>query len=82
MGIVDFCNVVTQDYGDYEFVYSVSKMNENYYTNKTGVIPDVHIPWTPEHLERDVDLEYVLGLIEKSEQDRRNTRVAGTSTSR
>lgn len=82
MGIVDFCNVVTQDYGDYEFGYSVSKMPENYYTNKTGVMPHIHIPWTPEHLERDVDLEYVLGLTEKAGEDRRNARVTGTSTSR
>ncbi|WP_422122394.1 S41 family peptidase [Planococcus sp. X10-3] len=64
MGIVDFCNVVTMDYGDYEFGYSISKMDENYYTNETGVEPDIHIPWTPRHLEEDVDLEYVLGEIE------------------
>ena len=65
MGIVDFCNVVPQDYGEYEFGYSISKMNENYYTNETGVKPDIHIPWTPQHLKKDVDLEYVLDLIEE-----------------
>ena len=62
MGIVDYCNVVTKDYGDYQFVYSVSKMNEKYYCNETGVLPDIHIPWTPEHLEKDMDLAYVLNL--------------------
>ena len=25
-----------------------------------GVPVDVYIPWTPEHLEKDVDLEYIL----------------------
>lgn len=64
MGIVDFCNVVMMDYGEYEFGYSISKMNEKYYINETGVKPNVHIPWTPRHLEGDVDLEYVLGEIE------------------
>ncbi|MFD1030256.1 S41 family peptidase [Metaplanococcus flavidus] len=64
MGIVDFCNVVNVDYGDYEFGYSISKMHENYYTNETGVKPDIDIPWTPRHLEEDVDLKYVLEEIE------------------
>lgn len=64
MGIVDFCNVVTMDYGDYEFGYSVSKMHEKYYTNETGVTPHVHIPWTPGHLVEDEDLEWVMGEIE------------------
>ncbi|WP_033542142.1 S41 family peptidase [Planococcus sp. CAU13] len=65
MGIIDFCNVTTMDYGDYEFGYSISKMDEKYYTNETGVTPHVHIPWTPEHLEEDVDLEWVMGEIER-----------------
>ncbi|MTD31164.1 S41 family peptidase [Planomicrobium sp. YIM 101495] len=80
MGIVDFCNVVTQDYGAYEFVYSVSKMHEKYYTNATGVTPHVHIPWTPEHLERDVDLEYVLNLTKEHKEERGNAHVARAST--
>lgn len=66
MGFVDFCNVVTQ----------------NYYTNKTGVMPHIHIPWALEHLERDADLEYVLNLTKEHEGERRDARVARTSTSR
>lgn len=62
MGIIDYCNVATKDYGDYKFGYSVSKMNDKYHCNETGVLPDIHIPWTPKHLEEDVDLNYVLNL--------------------
>lgn len=63
MGIMDYFNVVTIDYGDFEFIYSISKMNNNYLTNGKGVAPDIYIPWTPEHLKTDVDLAYVKELI-------------------
>lgn len=65
MGIIDYFNVVTMDYGDYEFVYSISKMNQKYATNGKGIAPDIYIPWTPEQLEEDKDLAYVLHLIKK-----------------
>lgn len=61
-GIADFGHVVTMEYSDYEFVYSISKMNEKYYMNETGVLPDVHIPWTPQRLKEDFDLTHVLKL--------------------
>ncbi len=64
MGILDYCNVTTKDYGDYQFGYSVSKMDEKYYTNETGTLPHIHIPWTPQHLVEDVDLHYALSLCE------------------
>lgn len=63
MGIIDYCNVATEDYEKYEFMYSISKMNEKYFVNETGVLPDIYIPWTPEHLKEDKDLAYVLDLI-------------------
>lgn len=65
MGIIDYFNVVTVDYGDYEFVYSISKMNQKYTTNGKGISPDIYIPWTPAHLTEDKDLTYILDLIKK-----------------
>lgn len=65
MGILDYSNVVTKDYGEYVFGYATSKMHENYHCNETGVLPHIHVPWTPEHLKRDVDLDYVLELCKK-----------------
>ena len=64
MGILDYFNVTTKHYGDYEFGYSVSKLNEKYHTNETGTLPHIHIPWTPKHLVEDVDLHYALSLCE------------------
>ncbi|GKV57720.1 hypothetical protein NCCP2222_36670 [Sporosarcina sp. NCCP-2222] len=70
-GILDYFNVTTKDYGDYKFGYSVSKMYEKYHTNDTGTPPHLYIPWTPQHLVEDVDLNYALrlcdsGLLEES----------------
>ncbi|ASV70214.1 S41 family peptidase [Cytobacillus kochii] len=63
MGIMDYFNVVTIDYGNFDFGYGISKMHSNYYINGKGVEPHIYIPWTPDHLKRDVDLEYVLDCI-------------------
>lgn len=62
MGILDYFNVTTKDYGNYLFSYSVSRMYEKYHTNETGTLPHIHIPWTPQHLVEDVDLNYALSL--------------------
>lgn len=69
MGIIDYMNVVTVDYGDFEFVYSISKMNQKYATNGRGIAPDIYIPWTPEHLTEDKDLAYVLELIKNKNKE-------------
>ncbi|MEY9974655.1 C-terminal processing protease CtpA/Prc [Lysinibacillus sp. RC46] len=68
MGIMDFFNVVTVDFDDYEFVYSLSKMHENYHYNDTGVKPHIYIPWTPQHLHEDMDLNYVLRLCHQNQE--------------
>lgn len=68
MGIMDYFNVVTIDYGDFEFWYGISKMNSNYSINGKGVEPDIYIPWTPDHLKEDKDLAYVQELIRKGEK--------------
>lgn len=65
MGIMDYFNVVTVDYGQFEFWYGISKMHDNYSINGKGVEPDIYIPWTPDHLAEDKDLMYVQKLIEK-----------------
>lgn len=64
MGIMDYFNVITVQFDNYEFDYSMSKMNEKYHYNQTGVLPDIYIPWTPEHIEQDIDLQYIIELID------------------
>jgi C-terminal processing protease CtpA/Prc len=64
MGIMDYFNVVNVKYGKYEFDYSISKMDEKYHYNATGVEPDIYIPWSPQHIKEDLDLKYVLDIIQ------------------
>ena len=70
MGILDYFNVTTKNYGDFTLGYSTSKLNEKYFKNDTGEVPDIHIPWTPQHLVEDVDLNYVLNLRQQQLQKR------------
>lgn len=70
MGILDYFNATTKNYGDFELHYSISKLNEKYYKNDTGEVPDIHIPWTPQHLVEDVDLQYVLNHCQQHLQKR------------
>lgn len=68
MGILDFSNCTCAEFGAYTLLYPTSR---NLYLDKgirmrgNGVPVDIHIPWTPEHLKRDVDLDTVLELIRK-----------------
>ena len=53
------------DFGDYEFVFPTSRslaVDKGQGMNDKGMIPDIFIPWTPEHLEQDIDLEECLKL--------------------
>ena len=70
MGILDYFNVTTKHYGNFDFHYSISKLNEKYFKGDTGEIPDIHIPWTPQHLVEDVDLNYILNLSQQQLQKR------------
>lgn len=70
LGILDYSNCCFAEFGDDYLMYPTSRSLEidkgNGMTDR-GVEPDIYIPWTPEHLERDVDLDYVLKLIQTSE---------------
>lgn len=66
LGILDYSNCVMLHFGKYYFLYPTSRslaIDEGKGMNDVGVIPDIHIPWSEEHLQRDVDLDYVLSLI-------------------
>lgn len=67
MGIMDIFNVVDVDFDEYSFFYGISKSADEDAYNGIGVQPDVYIPWTPEHLEKDVDLECALKLIRENQ---------------
>lgn len=67
LGILDYSNCCTAELGDYEFLYPTSRslaVDDGKGMTDEGVLPDVYIPWTPEHLIKDVDLEKALQLLE------------------
>ncbi|MTB63766.1 peptidase S41 [Streptococcus sp. zg-86] len=68
MGILDYSNCCFVDFDDYQFMFPTSRnldLDLGKGMTDKGVEPDVFIPWTPEHLERDVDLEECLKLCIK-----------------
>lgn len=69
MGILDYSNCCVKDFGDYELLFPTSRdtrIDRGKGMNDKGVEPDILIPWTPEHLERDVDLEECLNYCKNA----------------
>lgn len=66
LGILDYSNCCQVDYGDYLLNFPTSRslaLDHGEGMTDCGVQPHVLIPWTPEHLERDVDVEYCLEMM-------------------
>lgn len=66
MGILDYSNVAFAEYGEFYLMYPTSRLlslDSGEGMMKKGVKVDYYIPWTPEHLKRDVDLEAVLQSV-------------------
>lgn len=65
MGILDYSNLAYVDYGDYVLNYPTSRslsVDNGNGINKKGVGVDCFIPWTPEFLHNDVDLQTALNM--------------------
>lgn len=41
----------------------LSRIDKDEGMTGVGITPHVHIPWTPEHLEEDVDMKKALELL-------------------
>ena len=66
MGILDYSNVAVQDYGDFSLMYPTSRLtylDNGIHMMADGIEVDEYIPWTPEHIEKDVDVEYILNNL-------------------
>lgn len=66
LGILDYSNCCTVDFGDYTFMYPTSRslaVDAGAGMTDKGVAPDILIPWTPQHLESDVDLAQALAYL-------------------
>ncbi len=72
MGILDFSNCTYADFGDYQLVYPTSRnlyLDKGVQMRNHGVPVDIYIPWTPDHLKRDVELDTVLELIDSDSKE-------------
>ena len=69
LGILDYSNCCTVDYGDYQLMFPTSRclcVDQGKGMTDQGVEPDIEVPWSPDHFERDVDLDKCLELIRQS----------------
>lgn len=68
-GITDYSNLASQPYGEgMQFNYPTSRMSsidEGRGLTGVGVAPKVYIPWTPEHIDRDIDLLKAVEFLTK-----------------
>lgn len=67
LGILDYSNCCKVDYDDYFLIFPTSRwlaIDKGKGMTDKGVLPDIEVPWTPAHFERDVDLDKCLELIE------------------
>lgn len=71
MGLNDYANLTSLIFREgFELHYPTSKLmrvDRGEGMTKKGIQPDIYIPWTPEHIERDVDLETALTFIQKGD---------------
>jgi len=67
MGILDYSNITMIEYGEFWLGYPTSRLTSVESGNGMmgkGVPVDVYVPWTPEHLTRDVDMDKVRELMQ------------------
>lgn len=69
LGVNDYSDLVTMNWNNgFSLHYPTSRLvrkTEIHPIHGTGIVPDIYIPWTPEHIMRDVDLEMAVELILK-----------------
>lgn len=67
MGLNDYANLATKKWKEgFELMYPTSRLSRidaNEGMTGVGIPPDVYIPWTPEHLSKDVDLDKALKYL-------------------
>ena len=67
MGILDYSNLSSKEYGDFSVWYPTSRRLaiDGGGAMSAGLPVDVYVPWTLEFLERDKDTEKVFEIIDK-----------------
>lgn len=66
MGILDYANCCSVSLDQFRLVFPTSRylgLDAGQGLTDRGILPDVDIPWTPKHLEQDVDLQLALDAL-------------------
>lgn len=67
-GMNDYSNLTTMEWkGRLRLSYPTSRLDQLDHRGilgEPGIKPDVYIPWSPEHIENDMDMEEALKLLD------------------
>ncbi|WP_042221630.1 S41 family peptidase [Oceanobacillus manasiensis] len=69
MGVNDYSNLAVMQWDDqFELMYATSRLDSldtREADAEQGIKPDVYIPWTPEHINKDLDIEEAMKLLQE-----------------
>ncbi|KMQ06337.1 peptidase [Bacillus cereus] len=70
-GLNDYSNLAVMEWADtFALYYPTSRLSiidKGEGMSGIGIQPHIHIPWTPEHIQEDVDLKVALELLQNEE---------------
>ncbi|EMI9086253.1 peptidase [Bacillus cereus] len=70
-GVNDYSNLAVMEWADtFALYYPTSRLSiidKGEGMSGIGIQPHIHIPWTPRHIQEDVDLNLALQLLQKEE---------------
>ncbi|WP_040224768.1 S41 family peptidase [Bhargavaea cecembensis] len=69
MGVNDYSNLSEMVWDDrFKLMYATSRLTQLDHRKagaEQGIKPDIYIPWTPKHVEADIDLEEAIKLLQE-----------------
>lgn len=69
MGVNDYSNLTKKVWNhQFKLMYATSRLEQLDYRNpeaELGIKPDIYIPWTPQHINKDVDMEKALKILKE-----------------
>ncbi|WP_439019724.1 S41 family peptidase [Bacillus thuringiensis] len=70
-GVTDYSNLAVMEWADtFALYYPTSRrsiIDKGKGISRVGIQPHIYIPWTPEHIQEDVDLKLALQLLQNEE---------------
>ncbi|WP_047985535.1 S41 family peptidase [Ornithinibacillus californiensis] len=69
MGMNDYANLTTITWNNQlKFMYPTSRLDQLDHRGaleEPGIKPDIYIPWAPEHIEKDIDMETAMNILQR-----------------